>query len=806
MKIKRSHRIIASFFIVSFLQTFFPYHVLANNNGPISPEPSSFEPVDATDMVNLLTGDFTYVMPILDVPSPEGGYPLSLAYHAGISADQNASWTGLGWNINPGAINRNLLGLPDDHDNFKRQDVYYNLIDEYSNFTVSINYGTSSHGLGISYSTHKGFGGSVNYGPFELEYDNGFSAGVGLSILKVAAGTAGDRTDVFQTNVSVGINYNFKNKETSGGVGATNSFADSNISSVGLNFSSSSGVSSSASVFGATAYNGGSVSNGIVNSSYSGWTVPIPTPITGLTINLSNSKVKHWVYSNNLNYGVGSLAFNRNFETVQAQHTNDYIPNVQMSDVMIQPINPYELGTGSNIPNSVYSDITNEINLPTYDRYQVNAQGMGGDFSIRYYQDFPLPLGKRGALTKQLDTGQNDEPLWLRRQFLWEKKGEYKPHFYFNNEYASYLEIAKDNPNSSNPTDTFAYWDTNNINNNNSITQIDQYSEKRDVYNGNVGYVGSLKRKKTGGFIQAYKKSNLTPGNSEAAGFMYATNNNSIVDYNEIYGTTDSDYSVIGFNVTAIDGKTYHYSLPVYQKELISKVAKNNDESNKFNESRDFSSYATNWLLTSVTGPDFIDLNDNKFPDENDYGYWVRFEYGKWSEGFGWETLPNRTYTLEGDNCDDPLNNPSNCNTVAYNNKSFGVKELYYLNKIKTRTHSALFLKSTTSIGRGKNLSEGNSRQNPKIYNNVRKFHNVATGQQTITTGTFRSYYDVVAQNTMQLDKIVLLNNEDDIYSSADRPINKVYGGEFFFEESFDKYSFNGSHLGFETKTVHEST
>src|SRR5258705_8976036 len=65
---------------------------------PSMPEVSSFEPVSATDMVNLITGDFTYVLPLMNIPSPEGGFPLSLSYHGGIQMDEDASWVGLGWN------------------------------------------------------------------------------------------------------------------------------------------------------------------------------------------------------------------------------------------------------------------------------------------------------------------------------------------------------------------------------------------------------------------------------------------------------------------------------------------------------------------------------------------------------------------------------------------------------------------------------------------------------------------------------------------------------------------------------------
>ena len=61
-------------------------------------------------MVNLFSGDLTYNIPLLDID----GYPVNIAYNGGVTTDQEASWTGLGWNINVGTINRALRGLPDD--------------------------------------------------------------------------------------------------------------------------------------------------------------------------------------------------------------------------------------------------------------------------------------------------------------------------------------------------------------------------------------------------------------------------------------------------------------------------------------------------------------------------------------------------------------------------------------------------------------------------------------------------------------------------------------------------------------------
>ena len=81
-------------------------------DGPGQPEMKSFQSVNANNMVDLFTGDFSYNIPLLDV----GGYPVNLHYSSGITMDQEASWVGLGWNINPGSISRSMRGLPDDFD------------------------------------------------------------------------------------------------------------------------------------------------------------------------------------------------------------------------------------------------------------------------------------------------------------------------------------------------------------------------------------------------------------------------------------------------------------------------------------------------------------------------------------------------------------------------------------------------------------------------------------------------------------------------------------------------------------------
>lgn len=119
-------------------------------------------------MVNLFTGDFSYNIPLLDVE----GYPVNLFYNAGIGMEQEASWVGLGWNLNPGVVERNLRGLPDD---FKGDQIARNM-GLRPNRTVGVNTGISFEFLGFGQA-------SVGVTPSFNNYDGPqFSTDVSLSI------------------------------------------------------------------------------------------------------------------------------------------------------------------------------------------------------------------------------------------------------------------------------------------------------------------------------------------------------------------------------------------------------------------------------------------------------------------------------------------------------------------------------------------------------------------------------------------------------------------------------------------------
>ncbi len=184
--------ILTAFLISTFLM---PMKAWALTSGPSQPESAQFAPAGTSEMVNLFTGDFNYNIPLLDVE----GYPINIAYNANINMEDESSWVGLGWSLNPGSINRSLRGMPDD---FKGDVVRRRIgMRDYTSYGGMIGYDvelsgkntsalrnlstTGSIAYGASFNNYRGWGAEFAFdfglgANFSKESGLGLAAGLGL--------------------------------------------------------------------------------------------------------------------------------------------------------------------------------------------------------------------------------------------------------------------------------------------------------------------------------------------------------------------------------------------------------------------------------------------------------------------------------------------------------------------------------------------------------------------------------------------------------------------------------------------------
>lgn len=190
---------VAAFMAIGLVHTIvYPTTAMALTSGPSQPEFQSFEPVEASNMVDLFSGDFTYNLPLFELPGPNGGYPFNMAYHSGITMDQEASWVGLGWNINPGVINRGVRGIPDDFtgynpDGGNNKDYIHVKKRMLANHVYGISPGAGveiigadvnvsiGHSLSVYYNNYRGMGYSLSRS-FGLGFGKNKNLGIGLNL------------------------------------------------------------------------------------------------------------------------------------------------------------------------------------------------------------------------------------------------------------------------------------------------------------------------------------------------------------------------------------------------------------------------------------------------------------------------------------------------------------------------------------------------------------------------------------------------------------------------------------------------
>ena len=186
----------------------------ALQGGPTQPDYLQFEPSNMPDMVSLQTGDFSYSLPLGDVPGPYGNYPLSLSYHAGITPNQEATWVGLGWTLNAGVINRDVRGVPDDQFHGGTLSFIY----QYSGmqvWNVNLGWSVGLFSVGLNTSNQGGTGYTATVGTQIAGFVNvGFT--VGTDAFGLSAGVGND-----YAGVNASLMFSTKDRKPIIGVGGT---------------------------------------------------------------------------------------------------------------------------------------------------------------------------------------------------------------------------------------------------------------------------------------------------------------------------------------------------------------------------------------------------------------------------------------------------------------------------------------------------------------------------------------------------------------------------------------------------------
>lgn len=724
------------------VQTFYPTIALALTGGPSQPEMQGFTPIGTSNMVDLSTGSFTYNIPLMDVE----GYPINLSYHSGITMDQEASWCGLGWSINPGEINRQMRGLPDEFDG----DVVtqnYNMKD---NTTI------------------------------------GFSAGVGLKAEGVPIGISAS-FGVFANNykgpgVEIGINPSISSSESNKGC-LTGSLGVTFNSQSGIDISPSVGFSAeaqdkdknstSAGITVGTSYNSRSGLKGISmtkdlgenefhsSSTQSLCTFSNPTYIPTITMPILNNSITADVTAGLAIFGIHpniTITGWWNQQTL-ATHTVSlpafgymYADQAKNRDGTDNPYALHDFNREKDVPFQ-----QNIANLPitsfTYDLFTANGQGVSGQFRPfrgdvgvlydhqNYNQTTSASLGLEAGFTEVCHfgvnlnvtnsntvtgkwTGDNDFATTVDFKSLQPGNLNYEPYYFKQigeksiNDTGYYSKIHDVSP---------MYVPLNESGS--DVTAQRMYA----IQTGNK-YIGSNPVKTQ----RERRNQSFSLLNAQEASYFGLDKN--ILSYPlnlNVYSSLCASSPLIKqiprltwpahhtseITVLNPDGKRYIYGIPAYnllqdevtfsvsgtsanyQSDSVNIINYTPTSDNSVNNTKGRDNYfneqilppfAHSYLLTGVLSPDYVDLTGNGITDD-DLGQAVKLNYTrvyssanpyKWRVPFE-QNMASYQMGLLTDKLDDK------------GNYIYGKKEIWYVHSIESKTMVAQFILENRQDGFG---------------------------------------------------------------------------------------------------------
>lgn len=726
----------------------------ALTTGPSQPEMQGPSALSFDDLVDPFTGDFRYSIPLFEM----GDIPLTLNYSAGVNLDQEASWVGLGWSLNPGSITRTVRGLPDD---FKEDEVVDRLnIRPNKTVGVSVTGGAEVFGLdiigdvaeesGVSisltlnafYNNYNGFGMSTSFSP-------SISCGGFASLGYDLSGSTGSFGDIgLNANLNIGA---IVNQATSGHFPFPLNFGTSMSSKEGLKSVTLSGYStknfinrfSSKDLFCDQTYTP-KIEHSFENYSETYSASGGGFPIAGLDLNLAVS-------------GYGStqqLKFSER-EVKSKAYGYLYLDQEATGDILMDFNREKESSVDANTPN---------VPLPymTYDIFSISSPGISGNF--RAYRNDVGYIKERNSTVTNSSTSDGFE--FAAGSFVSPGFDKTQTDIFSSSETWMDLNEVDDNlkyvfGNQGGSVNEEVYF---------AMTSEINKGIDEDFLAENLGGSNPVEFKAEGADI-VHSLDNLLKDNKDndydletpavRKGRQLRVNNISYLTVGQYetfrtfypYDLPEQalDHHIAEITVTTEDGTRYVYGLPAYnlvQKEVVFNVGKSDedDPSPVVNEDKNFvkysdeqnstsnhsgqdffyqeietPAYAHSYMLTAVLSSNYVDvLSDGPSPD--DLGNYIKYTYGEYNalEGVYEPQVPNFKWRTPSVSDADKMN--ANYAEGLINNEGddrgnyvYGEKQIWYLYSIETKTFTEKFTLLDRADGLGADGPEGGVDETNKL-------------------------------------------------------------------------------------------
>jgi hypothetical protein len=742
---RKSNRFIAmTLALLMLTNAFGPVQAWALTGGPSQPEVQSFEPIGTSDMVDLFSGDFNYNIPLLQIDD----YPVNLAYHSGISMDQEASWVGLGWNVNVGEINRNMRGIPDDFDG--------DIISKELNMKPDKTFGLNGGFGGELFGSEK-LGGSLSFS-IGMNYNNYRGVGIEKSVnISLSASKKG----LGKSNANLGLSSSSDNGldiQPSVGLSTNVSQADNRTTSIGLNigtaFNSRAGLRQltiSTSINTAYEYtsthtnkdkstrtdnvsNSNSLFGTSSSFSFGGYTYTpsINMPMDNFSVS-ANFKVGGELFGWDGNYTMSGYFSSQRLQTNQIDNPAygymHYDEGQSYDDALLDFNRENDRAYSQHLPALPLSSLT-------FDLYSVNGQGVGGSYrpfrsDIGYIYDASSSSTSDGfSIGGEFGVGNlahvgGDVTVnnTYSRSGRWTDGnnaagkllyhgtaayGEYEP-FYFkeaneksvDSDAGFYQAYGSDQP------QRFELVEVSKFNTQTGTRLVNKHGgmitmptannrNKRDKRN-QVIYQLTHKEVNDGMGLDALPSSYAAaaPNHHISEVTTYGTNG-----MRYVYGLPA--YNIIQKEVTFAEGKTRggdggntgNCTTGFVTYDAGDNGMENPNGLDNYYSSTTTPAFAYSYLLTAVLSPDYVDADNVQGPSNGDLGYYTKFSYKKIDSTYRWRTpvgdhVASHNEGLKSDDTDDKAN------------YVYGEKEIWYIDSIVTKNYVAFFVTEPRKDGFG---------------------------------------------------------------------------------------------------------